>query len=80
VITGADVPGSNDVSPTHKHDEPLLATDLVEYVGQPLFAVAARTRDEARRAARLAVVEYEELPAVLDAEAALPEGGWSPSR
>lgn len=74
VITGADVPGSNDVSPTHRHDEPLLATDLVEYAGQPLFAVAARTRDQARRAARLAMVEYEDLPAVLDAEAALPDG------
>ncbi len=74
VLTAADVPGENDVSPTHRHDEPLLATDLVQFVGQPMFAVAATTRDQARRAARLAIVEYEELPAILDAEAALPTG------
>jgi xanthine dehydrogenase large subunit len=72
VLTAADVPGVNDVSPTHRHDEPLFATTVVEYAGQPLFAVAAETRDQARRAARLAVVAYEELPAVLDVAAALP--------
>ena len=74
VLTAADIPGENDVSPTHRHDEPLLATDLVQFVGQPIFAVAATTREQARRAAGLAIVEYEELPAVLDAEAALPTG------
>jgi xanthine dehydrogenase large subunit len=74
VLTAADIPGENDVSPTHRHDEPLLATDLVEYVGQPIFAVAARTRDQARRAARLAVVAYEDLPAILDVADALPSG------
>ncbi|MFL5332555.1 MAG: xanthine dehydrogenase molybdopterin binding subunit [Geminicoccaceae bacterium] len=74
VLTAADVPGENDVSPTHRHDEPLLATDLVQFVGQPIFAVAATTREQARRAAKLAIVEYEELPAILDAETALPMG------
>ena len=74
VLTAADVPGENDVSPTHRHDEPLLAVDRVEFVGQPIFAVAARTREQARRATRLAKIEYEELPAILDAEAAMPTG------
>ena len=68
VLTAADVPGENDVSPTHRHDEPMLATDLVEFVGQPMFAVAARTREQARRAAAPGEVEYEELPAILDVE------------
>ena len=72
VLTAADVPGVNDVSPTHRHDEPLFATTVVEYAGQPLFVVAAETRDQARRAARLAAVQYEELPAVLDLAAARP--------
>ena len=48
-----------------RHDEPLFADDLIEYAGQPLFAVAAETRDQARRAARLAVAEYEDLDPVL---------------
>ena len=74
VLTATDIPGENDVSPTHRHDEPLLATDLVEFVGQPIFAVAATTRDQARRAAKLALVEYEELPAIFDVDTALPTG------
>ncbi len=74
VITAEDVPGANDVSPTHRHDEPLFATDIVEFMGQPLFAVAARTRGQARRAAGLAKVEYEELEPVLDVASARPVG------
>ena len=72
VLTAADIPGANDISPTHRHDEPVFATDIVRYAGQPLFAVAASTRNQARAAVRLAVVEYEELDAVLDVEAARP--------
>ena len=74
VLTAADVPGENDVSPTHRHDEPLLATDLVQFMGQPIFAVAAHTREQARRAVALATIAYEELPAILDAESAMPTG------
>ena len=74
VLTGLDVPSHNEISPVGKGDEPLLATERVEFLGQPIFAVAARTRQAAREAARLAVVEYEELPALLDVEAALPGG------
>jgi len=51
-------------------DEPLLADVLVEHVGQPIFAVAAETRDQARRAARLAEIVYEQLPPILDIAAA----------
>ena len=74
VLAAADIPGENDISPTHRHDEPVFATDLVEYAGQPIFAVAARTRDLARRAARLAIVEYEPLEPVLSVEAAKKTG------
>ena len=64
VLTAADVPGVNDVSPI-KGDDPLFADGLVQYVGQSLFCVAAETLEQARAAAKLAVVEYEDLPAVL---------------
>ncbi|WP_315834504.1 xanthine dehydrogenase molybdopterin binding subunit [Bradyrhizobium prioriisuperbiae] len=74
VFTAADIPGENDVSPTHLHDEPLLAIDRVEFLGQPIFMVAARTRLEARAAVRLAEVTYEDLPAVLDIDAAKVTG------
>jgi xanthine dehydrogenase large subunit len=65
VLTAADIPGVNDISPTHRHDEPILAEDLVQFVGHPIFVVAAETRDQARRAARLAVIDYDPLPPVL---------------
>ncbi|WP_299868311.1 xanthine dehydrogenase molybdopterin binding subunit [uncultured Hoeflea sp.] len=66
VLTGADVPGVNDISPTGRNDEPVLATREVLFHGQPVFAVIAQTRDAARRAARLAVIEYEDLPHITD--------------
>jgi len=72
VLTAADIPGANDVGPI-LHDDPILPEDEVQYFGQPIFAVAADTVDEARRAARLAVVDYEALPAVLTIEEALAQ-------
>ena len=66
VLTGEDMPGSNDISPTGRHDEPVLATGTVQFNGQPVFAVIAETRDQARRACRLARIAYEELPFVTD--------------
>ncbi len=76
VMIAGDIPGSNDISPVHMHDEPILADTLVEFAGQPLFAVLAESRTAARHAARLAVVEYEELPAILDIETALAQKSW----
>ncbi|MGO4563881.1 xanthine dehydrogenase molybdopterin binding subunit [Rhizobium sp. 2YAF20] len=75
VITGKDVPGINDVSSNGKHDEPLLAETKVEFHGQPIFAVIATTRDAARRAARLAKIDYRELPHWSDIDGALENGG-----
>ena len=74
VLTAKDVPGVNDVSPTGRHDEPLLAEDRVEFHGQPLFAVVAETRDAARRAAELAKVEYAPERHVTDVAEAVAAG------
>ncbi|WP_104493901.1 MULTISPECIES: xanthine dehydrogenase molybdopterin binding subunit [Paracoccus] len=74
VLTAADIPGHNDISPTGLHDEPLLAQDEVQFHGQPIFAVVAETRDQARRACQLARVEYEELPFAIDAISARDAG------
>jgi xanthine dehydrogenase large subunit len=56
VVTAADIPGKNDVSPA-AGDEPVLAHDRVIFVGQPMFAVVATTRDAARRAILRARIE-----------------------
>ncbi len=75
VLTAEDIPGENDVSSPHKHDEPVFAAGRVLYVGQPVFAVIGTTRAAARRAARLARIEYKDLPALLDIDAARAAGG-----
>jgi xanthine dehydrogenase large subunit len=69
VYTAEDIPGTNDCGPII-HDDPILADGLVMYVGQPMFIVVADTHDHARRAARLAKVSYDELPAILTPQAA----------
>ncbi|MBM4116698.1 2Fe-2S iron-sulfur cluster binding domain-containing protein [bacterium] len=74
VITGADVPEIRyGVSPA-RYDEHILAKERVRYVGDEVAAVAAIDEETAERAIRLIEVEYEELPAVFDAEAALAPG------
>jgi xanthine dehydrogenase large subunit len=74
VLTAADIPGFNDVASTGQRDEPLLATDLVQFHGQPIFAVIAETRDQARRAALLAKIEYRDLPHWTDIDGARDNG------
>ncbi|WP_170329340.1 xanthine dehydrogenase molybdopterin binding subunit [Ruegeria arenilitoris] len=74
VLTADDVPGVNDISPTHLNDEPVFPTDAIQFHGQPLFAVVAETRDIARRAAELAKIDYETLPHALDPIAAQEAG------
>ncbi|MBO0741783.1 MAG: xanthine dehydrogenase molybdopterin binding subunit [Hyphomicrobiaceae bacterium] len=70
VLTARDVPGANDASP-FAGDDPVFADGLVQYHGQSLFAVAADTMAKARGAARLAVVDYEERPALLTVDDAM---------
>ena len=75
VLTAADIPGRNDVSPIGKGDDPILAEGRVMFHGQPVFAVIAETREQARRAAALARIDYDPLPHVLDPVQALAAGG-----
>jgi len=70
VALPADIPGENNYGGA-VHDDPIFAAELVQYAGQPLFAVAADGYASARKAARLARISYDELPALLDIRAAL---------
>ena len=70
VITHHDIPGLKDIGPLLPGD-PLLAIDTVEFVGQPILAVAACDLDTARTAAMAAIIEYEDLEPVLDVVEAL---------
>jgi xanthine dehydrogenase large subunit len=72
VMTARDLPASNDIGPVLPGD-PVFADGIVEYCGQSLFAVAAESIELARAAAFEAVIEYEDLPAILSIEAALEQ-------
>lgn len=74
VLTAADIPGANDISPTGTGDDPVFPAETVEFHGQPLFAVVAKSRDAARRAAARARVEIDPLPHVLDPMGAIEAG------
>ncbi len=69
-IKASDIPGRNDIGPI-RPNEPLLPEAIAEYEGQPIAAIAAETLDLARMAAKLVVVKYDVLPAVLTIEEAL---------
>ncbi|WP_341744438.1 xanthine dehydrogenase molybdopterin binding subunit [Azonexus hydrophilus] len=75
VLTAADIPGENNCGPI-LHDDPILAADTVSFHGQPVFVVAAETRDIARQAARLARIDYDIEPPILDVDAAIAAESW----
>ena len=69
VFTAKDIPGPNDCGSLVK-DDPILAGEpgaTLRYLGQPVFAVVATTRDAARRAAARAkdVIRAQALPPIL---------------
>ena len=51
-----------------------LAVDVVRFVGEAVAAVVAQTREQARDAAEAVMVDYAELPAVVDAVQATSPG------
>lgn len=69
-ITARDVPGQLDIGAVMPGD-PLLADGKVEFVGQPVIAVAADSLETARKAAMAAIIEYEDLEPVIDVVDAL---------
>ncbi len=64
VLTAQDLARPADCSPSN-HDEPLLCTGEIHYLGQPLFLVVATSHLAARRAARLGRAEVDERAPVL---------------
>ncbi|MBO1079570.1 xanthine dehydrogenase family protein molybdopterin-binding subunit [Roseomonas haemaphysalidis] len=82
VYTGADMqaagygtlhcmmpaPGLTDIQ------RPVLATDKVRFVGDPIAFVVAETRDAAKDGAEAVLVDIDPLPAVTDATDALAPG------
>jgi carbon-monoxide dehydrogenase large subunit len=85
VLTGAD---TKDLGTAGKHPplkgrggkdlvqpfRPVLAADRVRYVGEAVAMVVADTLGQAQDAADMVMVEYDPLPAVVDAREAVKQG------
>jgi CO/xanthine dehydrogenase Mo-binding subunit len=83
VLTGKDVPGAKLTTDmpgqTGKKaragsDAPVLASDVVRFVGEPIALVAAQTLTIAECALDLIEIEYEPLPGVFDPIEAMKPG------
>jgi xanthine dehydrogenase D subunit len=72
VLLAGDVPGKKEYG-LEFADQPVLASDLVRYEGEPVAIVAAEHPELARRAVQRIIVSYAELPAVTDMEGALDQ-------
>src|SRR5580692_8246958 len=79
IVTAADLAGVRPIRPMlHKFnyqpiEQPVLAKNVVRFVGEPLAAVVAATNAEAEDIADQVEIEIDELPSVVDARDALAE-------
>jgi aerobic carbon-monoxide dehydrogenase large subunit len=63
-----------DGSPAVTPDRHPLAPEVARFVGEAIAAVVAQTREQARDAAEAILVDFDELPSVTDAAAAVADG------
>jgi xanthine dehydrogenase large subunit len=75
VLASKDIKGDKFIA-SFSHDEPILAIDTVEHVGQVVGLVVAQSMNIARRAARLVKLDIVPLPAVLTIAQAIAQKSW----
>jgi carbon-monoxide dehydrogenase large subunit len=77
VVLAKDLAGVQPIRPMLRKfdyqpiEQPVLAKDLVRFVGEPIAAIVASSSAEAEDLADLVEIEIAELPAVVDAQEAL---------
>ena len=75
MIQAQDIPG-NPVLASFAGDEPVFASDTVQYIGQVVGIMLAETTALARRAARLVKLDIDVLPAILTVKDALQTNNY----
>ena len=70
-LVADDIPGQNDFSPTHSGDDLVLVDNYVEYFGQPVFCVIAKTYEEARWAAKRGKIKGKSSRPILNISEAI---------
>ena len=58
ILSYRDIPGINQMGPVF-HDEPCLAEDTVNFIGQAIFLIAAETKEIAAKAEKLIEIDYD---------------------
>ncbi len=74
VFTAKDLPVATNLYGRRVFDVPILASDRVRRVGDPIVAVVGASREIAEAAAELIEVDYKELPVVATAREAIVPG------
>ena len=74
VVTDKDIEGRNDVGPVYDGDP--IFPKKAEYYGQPLFAVAAKTTESARKAVLKAKITYKTLKPITTIKEALKKKSY----
>ncbi len=74
-VRASDIKGTNRLRQVHP-DQPVLCEDRVRILGDPIVAVAAQTREQARAAAANVKVEYEPLPVQMTPAESLAPGAY----
>ncbi len=75
IATAADIPGSKLFGQGFFPQQPVIAEDIVRYVGDPVAVVYAETLAQAEAAAEKVRVEYEPLPVLTDMDEAFQNDG-----
>ena len=75
VIVAKDIPAKQDIGPVFPGD--LLLTDqVIEFHGQPIFAVLATDYTQAKKAVKLAEITYEEKTPLLNLQEAIDKKSY----
>lgn len=74
-VRAKDIKGTNRLRQVHP-DQPVLCEDKVRILGDPIIAVAAVTREQARAAAAMVKVEYDPLPVQMTPAESLAAGAY----
>lgn len=71
VITAKDIKGGNRINKIIFPDQPLLCSDKVQCLGDPIVIVAAQTKEQALSAAEAVKIAYDPLPILKTPEEAM---------
>ncbi|MDD5367852.1 MAG: molybdopterin-dependent oxidoreductase [Anaerolineaceae bacterium] len=77
ILTAADIPGRNTITPFVIDEQPFLSSDRVRSMGDVVCIIAAEDELSAQKAKTLIELEIDELPIIDTPQAAMKQGAYS---